>query len=248
MTPSALLLLLISPAMGSFAHLLADRAGTGAPWAAARSRCDGCGRTLSAWDLVPILSWLVLRGRARCCGARLRPSLLAAEAGALALALWAVAAVPGPLLWPTAALGWVLLALSLVDLRLFRLPDAGTLPLLAAGLALSAAGLTGPLPAHALAAALGYAAFAGLGLAWQRLRGVEALGLGDAKLLAAAGAWAGPAALPSVVLIGAGIGLGHALLMRLSGRPLGPRTAIPFGPGLAAGFWVSWVHGPLVLG
>ncbi len=242
------LLALAAPAVGSFAALLADRLAEGRDPVAARSRCDGCGRRLGALELVPILSWLALRGMSRCCGRPIPVRLLGAELAALGLTLWALAVVPEPL-WPASALlGWTLLALALIDLRTFRLPDPGTLGLVLAGLALSAAGATGPLALHAAGAALGYLALAGLAWGYRRLRGVEALGLGDAKLLAAAGAWMGPAALPSVVLWGAAVGLLQAGLLRVRGGRLAADTALPFGPGLAMGFWVTWLHGPLVLG
>ena len=125
-------------------------------------------------------------------------------------------AVEPPSAWLAALLGWWLLALALIDLRAWRLPDVLTLPLIAAGLAAAALGL---LPAvdllHALAgAAVGYLALAGIGWAYRRLRGRDGLGLGDAKLLAAAGAWLGVESLPWLVLIAALLGLALALAAR----------------------------------
>ncbi|MEL6476096.1 MAG: A24 family peptidase [Pseudomonadota bacterium] len=251
MTPLGLFLLLAAPCFGSFAALLAQRMAAGQEALTIPSRCDGCGRRLRMWELVPLLSWLwrhtLRRGRAPCCGYRLPPGLFVPELLALAGTLWAILVLPEPL-WPVGAgLSWVLLALSLIDLRLYRLPDPGTLGLLLAGLALAAAGFVGPLHDHALGALIGFGTLAGIAWAYRRLRGVEGMGLGDAKLLAAAGAWCGWTALPSVMLIACLAGLGLAAAAAMRGGAISAKTALPFGPALAFGFWITWLHGPLVL-
>lgn len=236
---------LASPAVASFGHLFANRMAAGehgALWG--RSCCDHCGRPLGWAELVPILSWLWLRGQSRCCAKPLEARHLGVEAAALAGALWAVLMTSGPVLAISIGLFWVLMALSLIDLATWRLPDMGTLGLVLAGLGLSLAGLTGPVGSHALGTVLGFTCIYGLRWIWQRLRGVEAIGLGDAKLLAAAGAWLGVAALPSVLLWAC---LAGFVLALGAGRALDLRMAVPFGPALAFGFWVTWLHGPLVL-
>ena len=83
---------------------------------------------------------------------------------------------------------------------------------------------------------------------YRRVRGREGLGLGDAKLLAAAGAWLGWQALPSVVLIAAACGLALALATALGGGKLGWTSRIAFGPHLALAFWLVWLFGPVVIG
>lgn len=246
-----LILIVVAPAFGGFAGLVADRFEQG-PFIRGGSRCDHCGAPLRPRDLVPLLSWAGARilegGRSRCCGARLRLYHPAVELTALALAVWAAIVVREPLLAAiSAALGWTLLALALIDLRTMRLPDALTLPLTAAGLALSAAGLTGPLLEHAAGALAGFALFYAVAALYRWRRGIEGLGLGDAKLLAAAGAWAGIAALPSVLLWGCLLGLAHALAAGLARGGLRGDAATPFGPALALGFWITWLHGPVVL-
>ena len=85
-----------------------------------------------------------------------------------------------------------------------------------------------------------------ISLAYRGLRRREGLGLGDAKLLAAAGAWVGWVGLPSVVMLGAVFGLVTALAMRMTGREVGRVTELPFGPALALAFWLVWLYGPLV--
>ena len=248
MSLESLLAWLSAPFVGSFLGLLVDRLPAGRPIVLGRSVCDRCGRPLGVRELVPIVSFLVQRGRARCCGARLRPFYPRIELAALGLALWASLVVDGWLLWVSCALGWTLLALAWIDSRHFWLPDALTLPLIPAGLAVTWVLKPDRVIAHTLAAALGFAALALIAWVYRRFRGREGLGLGDAKLLAGAGAWLGPAALPSVVLLGAIAGLAAALAARFGGAKLEAETAIAFGPWLALAFWVVWLHGPVVIG
>lgn len=241
-------LILLAPFVGSFLALMADRMGREEPLWAPRSHCDHCGRTLGLRDLVPILSFLLQRGKSRCCGKALRPSLILIELICLLITLWAAAKMEGVHLWLTVGLGWTLLGLSVIDLRTFRLPDAGTIPLLIAGLFLAAARITGPAAEHVWGAAAGFLAFAAIAEGYRLLRGTEGLGLGDAKLLGAAGAWVGLMALPSVLIWACAAGLAHAYLLGRAEGGLSRQTAIPFGPALAFGFWVTWLYGPLIFG
>jgi leader peptidase (prepilin peptidase)/N-methyltransferase len=167
---------------------------------------------------------------------------------ALGAAMFAWAALATPPTWVLAAslaLGWCLLALGATDIASLRLPDLFTLPLVAAGLAVALALPGAPLADHLAGTAGGYLALAALAWAFARWRGFEGLGLGDAKLLAAGGAWLGWMALPSVVLIACAIAfvqVGVAAARR--GRAaLGQEIA--FGAPLAAAIWVVWLHGPL---
>lgn len=205
-----------------------------------RSQCPACGITLQPADLVPLWSWLRARGRCRHCGARLSLWYPLVELAAIAIGALSVLLLPLPEAWLAAVLGWWLLALALIDLRAWLLPDTLTLPLLAAGLAAAAMGLPpGTSLANAVGgAAAGYAALAGLGYVYRRLRGREGLGLGDAKLLGAAGAWLGLDSLPWVVLAAALLGLVLALAQR---QPMRAETAVPFGPALALAFWAVFL-------
>jgi leader peptidase (prepilin peptidase) / N-methyltransferase len=235
--------LVAAPFVGSTLGVLIRRLPQRRPIALARSACEHCGTALSALDLVPIAGFLALRGRCRYCGERIAPFHLFIELAALGVAGWA-AAVASDLarLWAGCVLGWLLLALAWIDAENMLLPDALTLPLLLAGLAatwwLDPARLTD----HALGAGLGYTAFAGIGWLYRRLRNRDGLGLGDAKLLAAAGAWVGWAALPILVLLAALAALGAALLTTATGRTLRATSALPFGPFLAAALWLTWLY------
>jgi leader peptidase (prepilin peptidase)/N-methyltransferase len=166
------------------------------------------------------------------------------ELAAIAVALWAML---GPdsadVLWADCALGWTLLALAWIDWQHMRLPDALTLPLLLAGLAATALIEPEELTDHALGAALGWACLRGVGAAYQRLRGYRGLGEGDAKLLAAGGAWLGWQALPSVLLLAALGGLSYAVVQRLRGDTVGWTSRIAFGPWLALGIWLMRLYG-----
>lgn len=136
----------------------------------------------------------------------------------------------------------VLLVLSGIDIRQHRLPDVLTLPLVALGLTLSA--LHGGWIGFAMAvfaAALGFLVFLAIAWLYRRARGHDGLGLGDAKLLAAAGAWLGPLWLAPVVFISATTALCCVLLLRLAGRTINSETRVPFGPFLACGLFSCWL-------
>jgi leader peptidase (prepilin peptidase)/N-methyltransferase len=248
MTLEACLALLIAPFVGSFLGVLIERLPAGRPVLLGRSACDHCGRMLAVRDLVPLVSYLARRGRCACGEARLSAFYPAIELAALGVAMSAVAVLSGWLLWASLGLGWALLALAAIDLRHLVLPDILCLPLIPAGLAIAWALDPALLPDHALGAILGFAAFVAIAFVYRRLRGREGLGMGDAKLLAAAGAWLGWRALPSVVLIAAVVGLALALAGALAGGKLAWTSRIAFGPHLALGFWLVWLFGPLILG
>lgn len=183
---------------------------------------------------------MALARRCRFCPARISPYYPLVELAAGAIGAVSLVLLPPAQAVVAAVLGWWLLALALIDLRCLILPDALTLPLVVAGLGLAAAGeQPGWLPAPALAdAAIGASAgFLGLlavAAAYRALRRREGLGLGDAKLAAAAGAWLGWQALPMLLLLSALGTLAAALALR---TPLRADTALPLGPGLAAAFF-----------
>ncbi len=230
--------LLASPFVGSFLGVLIARLPDGRPVLLGRSQCDHCGAPVPAHDLLPLLSYAVLRGVCRRCAAPIHPFHWRVELAALAVPVSALAAGwAGPALWAACGLGWTLLALAWIDCNGMILPDGLTLPLIPAGLLATWWLDPGGLPDHALAAALGYTAFRAIALLYRRLRGRDGLGEGDAKLLAALGAWVGLGGLPPVLLAAALAGLGWALLLRLRGTALSLTTALPFGPFLALAGW-----------
>lgn len=140
-----------------------------------------------------------------------------------------------------ATLGSVLLALSVIDLRVRKLPDALTLPLIGAGL-VWAIWEGRPWQTHAVGAALGYVIFVAIEVAYRHVRGQDGLGRGDAKLLAAGGAWCGLYGLPLIVLAASAAGLvwllGGAAIRH---QALDRHTSIPFGPFLAVAIFFVWI-------
>jgi len=239
--------LLLAPFAGSLLGVLIRRMPDGRAVVLARSACEACGTRIAAQDLVPLVNQLWLRGRCRACGARIAPMHLSIELAALGVAAWAwLDAGAGDLgrLWAGCVLGWLLLALAWVDWEHWLLPDALTLPLLMAGLGATLMLQPDRIAAHAGGAALGYLGFRAVAALYRRWRGREGLGQGDAKLLAAAGAWLGWEALPMLVLIAALIGIPVAVVAGLRRGSVHGRTAIPFGLPLAAACWLLWLHGP----
>jgi leader peptidase (prepilin peptidase)/N-methyltransferase len=247
MRPETLFALLVSPFVGSFLGVVILRLPAGRGVLLGRSVCDRCGRTLRAADLIPFASWLVRRGRCACGAARLGLFYPTIELGALAVAASAATVLSGWLLWASLALGWTLLALAAIDFGHYWLPDRLSLPLIPAGLLV--AWLIDPagLEDHALGALAGFLAFAGIAWTYRRLRRRAGLGLGDAKLLAAVGAWLGWPALPGLVVVAAALALAVALVRAAAGARLAAATRIAFGPYLALGLWLFWLYGPLIL-
>ncbi|MCC6468626.1 MAG: prepilin peptidase [Alphaproteobacteria bacterium] len=242
--------LVAAPFVGSFLATLAWRLPRGLPILWARSACPQCATPLGPVDLIPIFGWLLRRGHCRSCAAPIPPAYPLTELAALGLAAWAAWTVPtGWPLWAICALGWMLLALALIDARHFLLPDALTLPLMLAGLALGLAGgahwPVGPAEA-AIGAACGYLVLTALGFIYRRLRGRTGLGGGDAKLLAAAGAWTGWIGLPSVVLIAAVAALAWTVADAVARRRrIEAGQPVAFGVFLALGTWLVVLYGPL---
>lgn len=242
----AILLVLVSPAIGSFLGVLIDRLPRGQGVIAPRSACRSCGQRLGPRDLVPVLSYLASAGRCRSCGAAIPPWHLYVEIAATGAALLAVLAGGGAAQMGLAAVFlWLLLALAVCDLLWFRLPDPLTAALLAAALAL--AWLGGTLVAALWGALAGAASFEAIRRGYRALRGRDGLGLGDVKLMAGLGAFAGLHDLPLLVLVAAAAALAAAAAGALvARRALAAHRALPFGAalcGAAAALWLARAAG-----
>jgi leader peptidase (prepilin peptidase)/N-methyltransferase len=211
------------------------------------SRCPACGAAIRPLDNVPVLSWLALRGRCRACGAPISPRYPIVELGNGVL--WTACLWRAPS-WGDFASGALLssacLALAFIDADVQLLPDAITLPGIAAGLALSfVSSERTPLQA-AIGAAVGAGALFLLGWIWEKLRKVEAMGLGDVKMLGMVGAFLGLSGVFLTVLFASVLGslVGLALVATRKG---GMRTALPFGVFLAMGAVASLFFGEPLL-
>jgi leader peptidase (prepilin peptidase)/N-methyltransferase len=238
-------LLGVALAVGSFVGVVVERLPEDGSPLTGRSSCAHCGTSLTLRDLVPLASWVATRGRCRHCGAWLGWFYPGIELAALAIAALSLTIDHGAEVWIDAALGWWLLALAWIDWRHMTLPDALTLPLIPLGLAVAGTLQQAELWDPLLGAVCGYLGLRTVAWVYHRLTGRDGLGLGDAKLLAAAGAWVGVTGLPSVVAGAALAGLAAAGAMMLAGRRLDRYTALPFGPFLAAAMWLVWLFGPV---
>jgi leader peptidase (prepilin peptidase)/N-methyltransferase len=234
--------LVVSPIVGSLLGLLVRRLPSGRPVALARSACESCGRQLGPAELIPVLSYAAQGGRCRGCGARIAPMHLYIELAAIGVAAVATAIARPEMVWAGCVLGWTLLALAWIDADTLLLPDVLTLPLIVAGLMFAWLMEPWTITDRALGAIVGYGAFRLIEIAYRRLRDRDGLGQGDAKLLAAAGAWLGWDALPWVVVLAALGGLLAAGIGWLAGGGrMTATTALPFGPPLAAATWALWL-------
>ncbi|WP_420800182.1 prepilin peptidase [Paraburkholderia tagetis] len=208
-----------------------------------RSACPHCGHVLRAWENIPVVSWLALRGRCSKCGTRVSVRYPVIElAGAACAAAALLAFGPTGKALAAFALCATLIATSAIDLEHQLLPDAITLPLIWAGLLVNLAGTFADLHAAVMGAVAGYLALWCVYWLFRLLRGIEGMGHGDFKLLAALGAWLGWAALPQIVVIAAVTGAVIGLAATLSGR-MRFEEPLPFGPYLAAGAVVTLFAG-----
>ena len=197
------------------------------------SHCTACQTPLRARELVPVLSFLFLKGRCAHCHTAISwryPLVELAVAALWACCAWRWGISAQALAW--AGYATVLLALGLIDADTMLLPDSLTLPLMWAGLLLAAGGVISVSLEHSVwGAALGYLTLWLVQTVFGLVTGKQGMGQGDFKLLAALGAWLGWMALPAVVLCASVSGVGVALAMRWRGH-LQAGQPLPFGPAL----------------
>lgn len=229
----ALLLGGLGAIFGSFIAALVIRWPQGRSVLHGRSACDGCGRTLAARELVPLLSGVVMRGRCGTCGAAIDPLHWRVEAAGVVIGAAAGALLPGLEAVAAACFGLLLLALAVLDLTEFWLPDALTASLAVLGVVAGAAGIAPDLEARLIGGAAGFASLWIVAQGYRLARGREGLGGGDPKLFGAIGLWLGWQPLPAVLLLAAMIGLGVVLFRLVRGHAVAADDALPFGTLLA---------------
>jgi leader peptidase (prepilin peptidase) / N-methyltransferase len=212
------------------------------------SHCPKCGHKLAAWENIPLLSFLILRGKCRACGTPISwqyPAVELVTGLAFAACVWRFGTG-----WE-AGLGLVLsatlVALSGIDFRTTLLPDELTFPLLWTGLLASLWTVYVDPTASILGAAVGYLSLWSVYWLFKLVTGKEGMGHGDFKLLAALGAWCGVKAILPIVMISSLVGavIGTAWLL-IKGRDRA--TPIPFGPYLAIAGWIHFILGVDLLG
>jgi leader peptidase (prepilin peptidase) / N-methyltransferase len=214
-----------------------------------RSACPHCKTPIAAWQNVPVISWLLLRGRCASCKNRISLRYPAVELASGLLSAW-VAWHFGYGYAAACALviTWTLIALTGIDIDQQLLPDSLTLTLMWAGLlAAVVIGSSGPtLPVtprdSLIGAASGYLSLWLVFHAFRLITGKEGMGYGDFKLFAAIGAWLGWKMLPLVILLSAAAGAILGILMIIV-RSRDRSEPMPFGPYLAAAGWIAMMYG-----
>jgi leader peptidase (prepilin peptidase)/N-methyltransferase len=224
---------------GSFVTVVAHRVPRGESIVGPRSRCPGCGAQIAAYDNVPVVSWALLRGRARCCGEQISARYPLTE-----LALGALYAATVLALWDDpgeVALGLVfvttLTAVTLTDLERRIIPNKILVVAAVLGAAIAAIADPGSMPERAIAAAAAGGLLFAAALAYPR-----GMGLGDVKLAATMGIFLGRNVAPAILvalLAGSLVGLAMVARHGASAR----KQAIPFGPFLALGGVVGLLLG-----
>ncbi|WP_049723587.1 prepilin peptidase [Gilvimarinus polysaccharolyticus] len=207
------------------------------------SHCPKCKTPIMPWQNIPVISYLLLKGKCASCKVRISPRYPVIElvTALLSLAIvvqFGLTAATGPLL----VLTWALLVLTVIDIDTQLLPDNITLPLVWLGLIVNYFGLVTDLHSALWGAVFGYLSLWLVFWAFKLLTGKEGMGYGDFKLLAALGAWMGWQMLPLIIilssLVGAVIGIG---MIVIKGRD--KNIPIPFGPYLAIAGWIALLWG-----
>lgn len=255
--------------LGSFVNCLAWRMVHGESVWKGRSHCAECNHQLSALDLVPVLSWLFLRGRCRYCGQKVSPRYVVAEllcAAYFVSMVWAYGLTVHAL--ALCVLGCILLGLSLVDLDTFTIPNgfvvAGIVVWVASfaffgvdmrtiGVGMLMLGLTvNPVLAVLIDGLVGAFAVAGvllaLSFAFDKVVGRQSLGGGDIKLLFVVGLFLGLAASVLNLIVACVVGIVFSLATQRSRRDSDDPRVFPFGPSIALATWFTLVAGPSILG
>jgi len=211
-----------------------------------RSRCPSCKHLIRAWENIPVISYLALRGRCANCGLPIsaRYPIVEAITGAMTIGVIATWGL-GPTGVALTALSWVLLTLALIDFDTQFLYDEITLPALWAGILINYFGLVTTLESAVIGAVVGYLSFWSIFWAFKLLTGKDGLGYGDFKLLALLGAWLGWQALPLIILLSSLVGTVAGGLMIATGRE--SSRPFSFGPYLALAGFIALMWGDAIM-
>jgi len=207
------------------------------------SHCPNCNAPIKFWQNIPVISYLLLKGRCAACNTAISARYPIVEAvtgllsGVIAWQLGSPYLVLAGLLFT-----WCLISLTMIDADHKLLPDQITLPLLWAGLIVNSFGLFIPLADALWGAVFGYMSLWTVFWAFKLLTGKDGMGYGDFKLLAALGAWMGWQSLLVIILMSSLVGAVVGSLMLVASKR-GRNTALPFGPYLAAAGWITFLWG-----
>jgi leader peptidase (prepilin peptidase)/N-methyltransferase len=207
------------------------------------SKCPHCGHHIGPLENIPVISYLILKGKCSSCGQRISPRYPIIEVVTALLSV--VVAWQFGFSWQTAgglALTWALIALTMIDFDKQLLPDDITLPFVWIGLLLAMLGIFIDTHSSIIGAVAGYLSLWSFYWIFKLLTGKEGMGYGDFKLLAALGAWFGWQMLPVIILLSSFVGaaVGISLIIFL-GRD--KNVPIPFGPYIATAGWIAMLWG-----
>ncbi|GLR08067.1 prepilin peptidase [Mixta theicola] len=197
------------------------------------SHCPRCQQTVAWHDNIPLISWLLLQAKCRHCRQAISGRYPTVEAASLVLTLVAgYYFPPGVTLCGVLLFGWLLLALTVIDLDCGLLPDWLTYSLLWSGLLFNLHDRFVPLSSAVIGAVAGYTVLWLIVMSANHVTGKQCMGYGDLKLTAALGAWLGWQALPLLLLLASSLGVLMIVLLNLLAKK-SLNTALPFGPALA---------------
>ncbi|MCK5396175.1 MAG: prepilin peptidase [Gammaproteobacteria bacterium] len=210
------------------------------------SACPNCGHKLRVWENIPVLSYLFLRAKCSSCATAISIQYPVVEL-LTGLASVVVAYTLGVTLQTLAALffTWVLIALTLIDIKKQLLPDNITLPLLWLGIFLSFYEVFTDLKSSVIGAIAGYLILWSVYQLFKLITKKEGMGFGDFKLLAALGAWVGFSYLPQIIFMSSIVGSIMGISMLVIGKTK-KQQPIPFGPYLAIAGWIALLWGDTI--
>ena len=210
------------------------------------STCPHCGHKIRAWENIPVVSYLFLKGKCSNCKSSIsaRYPIIELTTGLLSIAVIYYVGIN----WNGLAalvFTWSLIALTMIDIDTYLLPDDITLPLLWLGLIVNSLGGFTDLSSAVWGAIAGYLALWSVYKLFKLITGKEGMGYGDFKLLAALGAWMGWQMLPQIILLSSLVGavIGITMIV-IRGRD--KNIPIPFGPYLAIAGWIAFVWGDTI--
>ena len=211
-----------------------------------RSACPSCGHKIRAWENIPVISYLLLRGRCSGCQTAISWRYPAIEILSAIITL-VIGLTYGATVTTLAfcLLSWSLLALTMIDYDTQLLPDDITLPLLWAGLIVNSFALVVPLEQALWGAVAGYLSLWSVYWLFKLITGKEGMGYGDFKLLAMLGAWGGWQILPLTILLSSLVGAILGIII-LKTRGAANSTPLPFGPYLAIAGWIALIWGETI--
>ncbi len=239
------LLFVLGACLGSFSNVVIKRLPEGRSPFRGRSMCPVCGKKIPFKHNIPIVSYLVLRGRCAHCGTRISPTYIVVEVlgGAIPVLSYRFFGFTLDAL-RVSVLFYLLMILSFIDAEHMILPDVLTVPGVVLGVFLSSVSSPG-LKVSVVGTLLGFASLYLVRFLYMRIRKIEGLGLGDVKLMAMIGAFTGPEGVIGSVFLGSLIGVLFSLFLMALKRSFNSKLKLPFGPFLALGCAVLVLFSPL---